>query len=397
MTCQSSCLYAYSQRLSWEFSSNSLSRLVEEKRRQASALLDLTVSNPTENFDAYPHEEIRRAFCTLADFRYKPDPFGELSARRTICDWYRERGIDVAPHQVVLTASSSESYSLLFKLFCDAGDEILAPIPSYPLFEYLAQLESVRIVPYRLRYDGSWFIDFAHLRQRLSSRTRAIVLVNPNNPTGSFLKRREVHELFDLAREHKLPIISDEVFMDYSFGASAERVRTLSEGDSVLSFSLNGLSKSAGMPQMKLGWILLNGPQADRNLVRERLAVVLDTYLSVNTPVQRALGALLQTGALLRREISSRITSNIQTLDRTFSGSSAHRLHVEGGWSAVVQLPKTRGEQAWLTELVEQYSTVVHPGYLFDMEDEPYIVVSLITAPEAFTEGVTRIRTAVDS
>lgn len=382
---------AYSQRLSWNFSANSLSRLIGEKRLGGVPLLDLTISNPTEAFTGYPHEAIRRAYAEIGDFTYRPDPFGLEPARRAIAGMYLQRGIPLSTEQLVLTASSSEAYALLFKLFCDPEDEILAPVPSYPLFDFLAGLESVRIARYRLVYDGVWYIDFTSLRERISPRTRAIVVVNPNNPTGSFLKNSETHELFELARRHELPIISDEVFMDYSLESAGDRVITFMECDSALSFSLNGLSKSAGMPQMKLGWIAINGPAAEREIARKRLEILLDTYLSVNTPVQCALPQLLSVGARIQRRIAERTQRNVQALDRLLNGSPAHRLYAEGGWSAIIRLPQTRTEDSWVAQLLEQHGVITQPGYFFDMGSEPYIVVSLITPPEIFDEGIRRL------
>jgi alanine-synthesizing transaminase len=385
-------LRAYSHRLSWNFTSNSFSVLVQQKRDAGVPLLDLTISNPTQAFAEYPHEEIRRAFANIADFTYRPDPFGSKEARCIIAALYAEQKIPISPDQLVLTASSSEAYALLFKLLCDPEDEVLVPAPSYPLFDFLARLESIRIVPYRLRYDGIWCIDFANLSERTSSHTRAIVIVNPNNPTGSFMKEYEKHELFELARQHDLPIISDEVFMNYSLGSTTKRVTTLTNSDTVLSFSLNGLSKAAGMPQMKLGWIAINGPTEEREIARERLEILLDTYLSVNTPVQNALRGLLRIGSSIYRQIAQRTRRNLDALDEIVNNSPVHRLHTEGGWSAIIRLPHTGTEDTWVTRLVQQEAVVVQPGYLFDMESEPFVVVSLITPPEVFDEGIRRLR-----
>lgn len=382
---------AYSQRLSWTLASNSLSRLIQEKRHRGVPLLDLTISNPTEAFAEYPHEAIRGAYARMTDFTYSPTPLGQERARRAISELYAQRGVSITPERVILTASSSEAYALLFKLFCDAEDEILAPVPSYPLFEFLARLELARIVPYRLRYDGAWFIDFRSLRERISRRTRAIVIVNPNNPTGSFLKRHERDELFELARHYELPIISDEVFMDYSWAATTEQVKTLAAFDSVLSFSLNGLSKTAGMPQMKLGWMVINGAGAEREMLRERLEILLDTYLSVSTPVQNALPDLIEIGAGIQDQIARRIRENRAVLDRVLEGSPAHRLNMEGGWSAIIRLPHTSSEEEWVGRLIEE-GVIVQPGYFFDMDSEPYAVISLITPLEIFEQGISRLR-----
>jgi alanine-synthesizing transaminase len=389
--CQSSVLYRFSERLSWLQAANAFSRLLEE-RRLGGGLLDLTSSNPTEVLAGYPHARMAGALSSVAEFAYRPEALGSARARASIAGWYGQRGIQVDPEQLALTASSSEAYSLLFKLLCDPGDEVLVPAPSYPLFEYLARLEAVHAVPYRLLYDGSWFVDFASVGSALSPRTRAIVVVNPNNPTGSFLKEREAEQLFEIARQRELPLVSDEVFMDFAHGAARDSVRTLIGRDEVLSFSLNGLSKAAGMPQMKLGWIVTNGPAGLRKGVRERLELLLDTYLSVGAPVQNALGALLEIGAQIQSEITSRVTQNRAALQGILAGSAVDCLHSEGGWSALLQVPRTRTEESWITGLLMECGVIVQPGYFFDLASEAYLVVSLITPPERFSEGIARIR-----
>jgi alanine-synthesizing transaminase len=389
---QSSCLYSYSERLPWSFSLNCFSRLVEEKRKSGVTLVDLTISNPTEVVDDYPHSAIGRAYANVKDFTYRPDPLGARQSRSAIARYHERRNLATSPDQILLTASTSEAYSFLFKLLCNSGDEILAPLPSYPLFEYLAALESAHIVPYRLVYDGSWYIDFANLQQQISPRTRALVVVNPNNPTGSFLKESEAERLLDLAQQRKLPIISDEVFMDYSFEAGADRVQTLIGHDSVLSFSLNGLSKAAGMPQMKLAWIALNGPEEERETARGRLELLLDTYLSVGTPVQRALPDLLDIGEGIQEQIRVRTAQNLKAAHTLLEGSPACCLKCEGGWSAIIQLPRRLSEEEWITRLLDEQHVIVQPGYFFDMESEAYVVVSLITPPDGFLEGIRRVR-----
>jgi hypothetical protein len=383
-------LYSYSRRLTWDHSQNAFTKLVEERRRAGVSLLDLTSANPTEVFDNYPHAEIQQAYASLDDFTYRPDSFGTERARKAIADWYERRGIRVSPDQLALTASTSEAYALLFKLLCDPGDEVLVPTPSYPLFEYLARLESVEMVPYRLFYDGSWFIDFASVRTAISARTRAIIAVNPNNPTGSFLKSHETEELFKIAQEHNLPVIADEVFMDYAFAGTRGCTRTFIGDDRVLSFSLGGLSKSAGMPQMKLAWIAVNGGAE----VRRRLELLLDTYLSVATPVQNALGELLAIGEGIALQIQARIERNRAALEGILRDSHMHMLHAEAGWSAILQLPNIWREEAWTAELVSRQGVLVQPGYFFDMPSEPYAVVSLLTPEDAFAEGIERLRTA---
>lgn len=381
----------YSQRLSWSVPSNNFSNRVEDKRRAGARLLDLTCSNPTEVLAEYPHQAIRTAYGNNSDFRYTPEPAGKRNARDAIRGYYQQHGISVPVERLFLTASSSESYAVLFKLFCNPGDEILAPVPSYPLFEYLAALESVRIIPYHLRYDGSWHIDFPHLRSRISPRTRAIVIVNPNNPTGSLLKDAEANELFHVAQKYHLPIISDEVFFDYPLLRPPSAVSTLATQDSVLTFSLNGLSKAAGMPQMKLGWIAVSGPSSDVAMAARNLELLLDTYLSVGTPVQNTLPALLHIGKGIQEQLLRRIRLNAATLRQLLHNSSATCLHLEAGWSAIVRLPNIFGEEEWAIRFLEECGVIIQPGYFFEMSGEPYVVLSLITPEDEFASGVSRI------
>jgi hypothetical protein len=365
--------------------------MIEEKRCAGAPLLDLTVSNPTELLPHYPHSQIAKAYTSIADLSYRPHPLGSEQARNEIVGVYRELGVRLTPDRIALTASSSEAYALLFKLLCDPDDEVLVPVPSYPLFEYLAAFECVRTVPYRLVYDGSWSIDFADLRNRLSARSRAIVAVNPNNPTGSFLKSAERDLLLTLASERGIPIISDEVFMDYRFANDADAASTLAGQESTLVFCLNGLSKMAAMPQMKLGWIAIGGPAKEREVARARLELLLDTYLSVSTPVQASLGDLLTIGAENRRILRSRIAANLSILTTALIDQPVDSLHAEGGWSTILRLPNIQSEEAWVTKLLEEEDMIVQPGYFFDMPSEPYVVLSLITPEKTFAEGISRI------
>jgi hypothetical protein len=381
----------YSRRLPRSISPNAFTRLIENRRRTGALLLDLTSSNPTAVLPAYPHAQIATAYASIPDWSYCPHPFGSDEARNEIANLYQERGVHLTLDEIALTASTSEAYACLFKLLCDPGDEVLVPVPSYPLFEHLAALECVRTVPYRLVYDGAWSIDFTGLRKRVSPRSRALVVVNPNNPTGSFLKTFEVDTLLDIARDRSIPVISDEVFIDYHFANEAGCRSTLAGTESTLVFSLNGLSKMAAMPQMKLGWIVMSGPAQERDAARTRLELVLDTYLSVSTPVQAALHDLLSIGAQNRRALSSRIETNFNTLKSLLADRPVHLLHGEGGWSAILRLPNTQPEEMWISQLLEKENVIVQPGYFFDMPSEPHVVVSLITLEGVFAEGISRI------
>jgi len=388
-------VYRYSSRLSWTAQTNSFSQLLAQKRSDRVPFIDLTISNPTEALAAYPHTAIANAYGSIKRFNYHPDPLGQMDAREQIASWYVQRGITVAASHLALTASTSEAYSLLFKLLLNPGEEVLIPTPSYPLFEYLAQLEGVKLRPYRLLYDGSWHVDFDSLERAITPATRAIIMVNPNNPTGSFLKQDEVVRLEEIAVERGLPLIADEVFMDYAFAPSPNRIASLIGRDRALSFSLNGLSKSAGMPQMKLGWIAVNGPQAEREQALQRLELLLDTYLSVATPVQNALGDLLRIGQGIRNEILDRLLLNRKKLDALPEASGVHALHCEGGWSATLRVPNIWSEDMWITRLLEEHSVVVQPGYFFDMPMDGCLLVSLLAEPGAFAEGLDRLTALV--
>ena len=388
-------LPTYSKRLPSGLAQNRHSLAISEQRRRGTALLDLTVSNPTECFETYPHSAINNALSQVRSFRYAPDPLGDLEARRAVCDYYKARHVTVSPEQIILTASTSEAYSYLFKLLCDPGDEVLIPIPSYPLFTYLGALESITTISYKMVYDGAWYLDFGSLRQAISPRTKAIVTVNPNNPTGTLLNPAERDQLLEIARKHELAIISDEVFADYNLGAKPFTATSLVGTTSAVSFVLNGLSKAAGMPQMKLAWIVLNGPKEERHGAMERLEVIADTYLSVGTLVAKALPQLLAIGSKIRDEILGRVRSNLALLDAHLASAAAHRLHLDAGWSAMVQVPETQSEEEWVMGLIQEHSVVTQPGYFFDTDRGAYLVLSLITPPGVFENGVERIRAYV--
>ena len=387
----------YSRRLPWSVSQNRLSEEIAALRRSGRLLLDLSNSNPTRAGLEYPHEQIAAALSRVRDYTYDPQAGGTAEARRAIAWHYARRGIRVTADQIFLTASTSEAYGHLFKLLCDAGDQVLIPTPSYPLFEFLASLENVQAMPYQLRYDGNWHVDFASLEAQLSSRSRVIVVVNPNNPTGSVLKEDEVLRLMRLAHERNLAIISDEVFLDYPLRPAAGGVKSLIERATSLTFSLDGLSKSAGMPQMKLGWIVASGPAAQVRAAAGLLETVLDTYLSVNALVERALPDLLEAGQLVREQIQERTLANLETLQELLRGTAANPLPAEAGWSAIVQLPRTRTEEDWVLALLREESVIAQPGYFFDMHSEAFLVVSLIMPPDDFRDGIRRLVELVQS
>lgn len=360
----------FSKRLPHEMRPNALAELLRVKRLSGAPILDLTESNPTHAGIAYPTGFLH-SLASEAAMRYEPEPFGLLSAREVIA---REYGAPV--DRVVMTASTSEAYSWLFKLLCDPGDEILVPRPSYPLFDYLASLESAVVRHYGLFSDGpGWFIDFHTIERAINHRTRAIVLVNPNNPTGHFLRRHELAQLCSFG----LPVISDEVFRDYRLHPAEDSIFTLQDVDETLLFTLNGLSKTVGLPQMKLAWMIANGPPDRVREALARLEIIADTYLSVGTPVQCALPSLLELREPLQRQIVERARVNLATL-----GTSA----VEAGWYAIV-----RGlEEGAELRMLRDHDVLVQPAYFYDFESSGYIVVSLLTPPEIFKEGIARLR-----
>lgn len=373
----------FSSRIQWSLEPNELSRALARKRAEGHSVLDLTESNPTRAGLPYPGDGIRRAFDDETILQYRPDPRGGEAARKAIAGYYRERGAEVSPDDIFLTASTSEAYGFLFKLLCDAGDEVLVPQPSYPLFDFLAALDGVKPVPYALRYDGTWHSDFS---AALPERARALVAVHPNNPTGSYVSREDRGRFLGLG----LPLIVDEVFLDFPLSrTSAETFASAGDG---LVFVLSGLSKLAGLPQMKLGWIVIAGERELRREAALRLEHIADSYLSVGTPVQVAAPALLSLAPEVRRLISERTSRNLEILKREVAASPEATLAIpEGGWYAPLRLPAVRSSEEWALALLEKEFVYVHPGSFFGFDVEAYVVLSLLTPEGAFDEGVRRI------
>ena len=379
-----------SSRLPRNLEPNALARLVQAKRRAGASIVDLTESNPTRAGLSYPDDLL----APLADARaleYDPQPLGLWSARAAVAADFRRRGSVLSADRVALTSSTSEAYALLFKLLCDAGDAVLVPHPSYPLFEHLTRMEAVTAVPYALEYHGSWRIDLDSVRAALGDRVRAILIVSPNNPTGSFLHRDDLAALAELAAARNLPLIGDEVFADYRLDPSPAATHVLA-ASGVLAFSLGGLSKSAGLPQLKLGWIAFGGPSARVDEAIAAYEIVADTYLSVSTPVQAAAAELIERGAAIRAQILARVTRNLASLRahaRSFPAVAV--LPVEGGWSAVLQVPSVGSEEALVLSLLDQDDVLVHPGYFFDFPREAFIVMSLLVEPGLFDKAMARV------
>lgn len=379
----------FSSRLDWTVRPNALSELLADKRQRGEPLLDLTESNPTRAGIEYPSGLLRTACSDNRLLRYQPAPFGLPEARAAVAEYYGQAGFAVHPSRILLTASTSEAYAYLFKLLTDPGDEILIPRPSYPLFEYLARLESIRVVHYPLFYDHGWHLDGAALRSLITERTRAIITVHPNNPTGSFLKRNEFEEMIAIAADHGLAIISDEVFSDYSFGRGPDRLTLAAATSQVLTFSLSGLSKIVGLPSMKLGWMVTGGPDGVRAAALDRLEWIADTYLSVGTPVQFAVSALLRARGTIQRQIRRRLQENIQHLRTAVAASKQVRLlDVEGGWYATLQVPRVHSEEEWALALLRDSNVLVQPGFFYDFEGEAFLVLSLLTRTSEFLEGL---------
>jgi aspartate/methionine/tyrosine aminotransferase len=380
----------FSSRFHWDAPHNRLTELLTAKRGQGARILDLTQSNPTRAGLVY-RDELRRAFDSPGVLRYDPAPAGAMAARLAVAEYYRQRGHAVAAARILLTASTSEGYSYLFKLLADPGDEVLVPRPSYPLFEYLARMESIVVRQYPLDYQGGWTIDLDALGRAITERTRAVVLVNPNNPTGSYVKREELAALTLLAAERGIALISDEVFADYAFAADARRVTSLAGVDECAAFAMSGLSKIAGLPQMKLGWIVVAGPAALRAEAMERLEWIADTYLSVGTPVQCAAARLFEYGADVQRQIRERTAANIAFARQALAGTAIETLAVEGGWSVTIRVPRVRTEEEWCLELLERDNVLVQPGYFYDFENEAFLIASLLTEPTEFQAGIARM------
>jgi alanine-synthesizing transaminase len=382
----------FSSRTPADLTTNRLTELLGTARIEGRRILDLTASNPTCAGVVYP-ADLLRALGDERGLTYAPSPFGLPEARAAVASDFARRGQTIVPERIALTASTSEAYGCLFKLLTDAGDEVLVPAPSYPLFDHLARLDQVTARPYRLDPERGWRIDFASLEEALTPRTRAILMVSPNNPTGSFVKSDELQRLAEIASARDLALIADEVFADYELTpgarAAAGQVTARTEG---LVFSLGGLSKTLGLPQLKLAWIGVAGGRRQVDEALERLELICDTYLSVSTPVQIAAAALLEQGATVREQIVRRVSVNYRRLlELAAAQPSCKVLESEGGWYAVLEIPGGDPEEDLVIELLQRDGVLAHPGYFFDFSRESYLVVSLLTPEPMFAEGIARI------
>jgi len=369
-------------------STNRITEMLGHYRQDGVAVIDLTESNPTRVRLPYPNSILQRLADAQA-LQYEPDPFGLDSAREAVARDSARRAVSIDPRDVILTASTSESYSWLFKLLCDPGETILAPAPSYPLFEHLSRLEGVELATYRLDYHGRWEIDVASMSTAPAS-TRAVILVSPNNPTGSFVTAREIESVMAVCRDRGWALIVDEVFSDYPLEIE-QPLTDLALRSSVLAFSLGGASKMLGLPQVKLGWIIAGGPDDQRREALHALEHIADTFLSVSTPVQVAAPALLQEGASVRTAIHERVRANLD-LARAVAQRypSCQVLRTEGGWCATVRVPATRPEDILVLDLLTAERVLVHPGYFFDFPHEAFIVVSLLVESAVFADAFER-------
>jgi aspartate/methionine/tyrosine aminotransferase len=369
---------------------NAVTRALEATRRSGVSIVDLTETNPTAAGFTYP-PNLLEALGHPRALEYDPQPLGIWPARAAVAADFRRRGVVISADRVALTSSTSEAYALLFKLLCDAGDAVLVPRPSYPLFEHLTALESVAAVPYSLEYHGQWRIDTGSVARAVTDRVKAILIVSPNNPTGSFLHKDDLAALSEIASTKNLALIGDEVFADYPLDPAPGAAAVLT-GAEVLTFSLGGLSKSAGLPQLKLGWIGFGGPSAAVDDALAAYELIADTYLSVSTPVQAAAAELIEHGAGIRAQILARVRRNLDSLRQIAAAfPAADVLRVEGGWSAIVQVPQLRSEEALVLELLERDSVLVHPGYFFDLAREAFVVVSLLVEPAQFDRAIASV------
>ena len=393
----------FARRTGWPLEPNPLTLEIAARRAKGLPVFDLTESNPTRCGFDYDATAILEAFANPAfagSLSYEPDPRGLLAARQAVAGYYAERGVAVEPEQIFLTTSTSEAYSFAFRLLADPGDNVLVPAPSYPLFEYLAVLADVELIHYPLDYDHGWGIRLEAVEVLMNARTRAILLVHPNNPTGSFVKQAESAALAKFAKQHDTAIIADEVFFDYSLESETPSPAANQEPkgashaahSDALTLMLSGLSKICALPQMKLAWLIVSGPERERQQAIERLEIIADTYLSVATPLALALPRLLETRRAIQPQILKRLGQNLDCLDSKLRGGSPiRRLEAEGGWYVVLKVPAHRSDEEWAVELVRGEGVLVHPGHFYDFAMDGFLVLSLLPRPEVFEEGITRL------
>ena len=378
----------FSQRTNWQLAPNKLAQTLAEIRTAGRAIIDLTISNPTEVGIKHDRIPLLVALANPGSLHYDPQPRGLRSARRAVCSYYSEsQRIDFDPERLLLTTSTSEAYSYVFRLLCNPGDEVLVPKPSYPLFEFLAGLADVALIPYSLFYDHGWQIDFDSLHKAATPRTKAVIVVHPNNPTGSYVSSAEVTQLNEICRESNCALIADEVFLDYAHDGIT--CQSFVSNNDALTFTMSGVSKVSALPQMKLAWLATSGPH---DLVAEagaRLEIIADTFLSMNAPVQLAAPALLEQRRAVQPVLLDRVRTNLAELDRQLLvHKSCRRLAIQGGWYAVLRVPAIESDEDLAIRLLRDAGVSVHPGHFYDFPDEGYLVLSLINDPSDFREGI---------
>ena len=380
----------FAERTNWNLATNRLAEALARHRQSGRRLLDLSAANPTECGFNYDEKTILGALHQPAALEYHPDPRGLRSAREAVCAYYGALGGRVVPEDMILSTSTSEAYSFAFRLLANPGDEILIPSPGYPLFDFLAEIQDVKLKPYPLFYDHGWYIDFHALEQAITAKTRALIVVHPNNPTAHYTKLAEVIRLNEICASQRMALIADEVFLDFSL--RPEKPQSFTANDGLLTFIISGLSKVSGLPQMKLAWLVVRGPEKQKNEALARLEIIADTYLSLNTPIQLATPTLLEQRHSFHRQIMLRVHGNLRDLDAHLtSSSSVSRLDVEGGWYAVLRVPALRSDDDLAIELLEKDDVYLHPGHFFGFTGEGYLVVSLITPEKDFREGIERV------
>jgi alanine-synthesizing transaminase len=377
----------FADRTNWKFDANRLSEALAKRRHAGQPILDLTASNPTTCGFQYHGGATLRALSNSKALVYDPEPRGLVPARRSVADYYASHNARVAVDDIFLTTSTSEAYSFVFRTLCNPGDEILIPEPSYPLFAFLAGIQDVKLVPYPLIYDHGWQMDLHSLERAVTDRSRAVIVVHPNNPTGHFAKPNEIAKLNQICGDRQLAIIADEVFLDFSLTQASPA--TFAANAAALTFTMSGISKICGLPQMKVAWLVVSGPEGLKARAIERLEVIADAYLSVNAPVQYALPTFLDQGHEFQKQLTARVRKNLSELDRQLGSQQAcTRLEVEAGWYAVLRIPATRSDEDFALFLLDSEGVYTHPGHFYDFSADGFLVVSLITPAEDFAEGI---------
>jgi aspartate/methionine/tyrosine aminotransferase len=382
----------FADRTNWNLEENRLTRALARRRGAGDSIIDLSASNPAACGLSFDDRAILKALADPLALRYEPNPHGMLAAREAVANYYASLGTDVPVEEILLTTGTSEAYSFLFRVLCNPGDEILVPSPSYPLFDFLADIHDVRLVRYSLLYDHGWQIDFHSLQRAIGPRTRAAMVVHPNNPTGHYTKPAEALQLAELCAPRDIALVADEVFYDFSFLPDDQRPPSFAAETPALTFVLSGISKISGLPQMKAGWIVTSGPRREKEAALARLEVIADTYLSMNAPVQCALPAFLDQRHDFQRQLMARARTNLRELDRQLlAHERCSRLELEGGWNAVLRVPALRPDEDAAIDLVESRNVYVHPGHFYDFPSDGYFVVSLIISEAEFAEGIERV------